>query len=207
MEAVGAGAEGGAEFRDGHVALPVAVGGEDGPQFAAEVGTVLGLVRQQRADPGRDLHGGGQLAFTRAGIVVEQPDVAVNHAPVADRQADPAPVHPGLRRRRDTDRAGRTRDAEALEPRPDGRRGAAGEDRAGAHRVQGRRIEIALTVVRAEGDQLEVPVLQRRGRPEQLRDLVDQFLVVTPVFRRHPGIVPHFTGPFIHLSEICGTDA
>ena len=178
VQTVGAGAEGGAEVRDGHVALPVAFRGEHGSQLAAEVGTVLGLVREQRADPVGDLHGRGELAFGRAGVVVQQPDIAVDDAPVADGEADPAPVDPRLRRRRDPHRAGRAGDAEALEPGPDRRRRAAGEDRTGAHRVQGRRIEVALAVVRAEGDQLEVPVLQRRGRAEQRRDLVDQLLVV-----------------------------
>ena len=96
-------------------------------------------------------------------------------------ETDPAPVHPRLRGRRDADRAGRAGDAEALEPGPDRGRRAPGQDRAGADRVQ-RRVVVALTVVRAEGDQLEVPVLQRRGRAEQLRDLVDQLLVVAPVF-------------------------
>ena len=56
-------------------------------------------------------------------------------------------------------------------------------------------VEVALAVVRAEGDQLEVPVLQRRGGAEQRRDLVDQLLVVALWSDRSPGHSPHFRAP------------
>lgn len=207
MDAVRARAEGRAQLGDRHVALPAALGGQRGPQLPAQVGPVLRLVREQRADPGCHLHRGRQLLVRGPGIVVQEPDVAPYDTPVAYRQADSSAVHPRLRSARDPYRPGGACDAEALEPGPHGRRGAARQDRAGAHGVQGRRVELVLAVVGPEGDQLEVPVLQRRGGAQELRDLVDQLLVVTLEFRRHPGILPHSPGLFIHLSEICGTDA
>ena len=73
------------------------------------------------------------------GVVLQQPDVAEDDTPMAYRQTDPAPVHPRLRSGRNPHRAARAGDAEALEPRADRRRGAAGQDRAGADRVQRRR--------------------------------------------------------------------
>ncbi|EKX69012.1 hypothetical protein STRIP9103_07018, partial [Streptomyces ipomoeae 91-03] len=130
------------------------------------------------ADTGGDRHGGGQLRVRGARVAVQQPDVAEDDTPMPYRETDTAPQDPRLRGRRDTDRGGRPGDAEALEPLPHRRGGAPGEDRAGAHRVQGRWIEVALTVVRAEGDQLEVTVLQRRRGTEQPRDLVDELLVL-----------------------------
>jgi hypothetical protein len=207
VQAVAARAERRAQLGHRHVALPAALGGQDGPQLAGEVRAGLGLVREQRADAGGHLHGAGQLGVGGARVVVEQPDIAEDDAPMAYRETDPPPVDPGLRGRRDTDGPGRAGDAEALEPGADRRGGPAGEDRAGAHGVQGGRVEVALAVVRPEGDQLEITVLQRRGDAEERRDLVDQLLVVASVFTAHPGILAHFRGPFIHLSEIRGRDA
>ncbi|GAQ66952.1 hypothetical protein SsS58_07392 [Streptomyces scabiei] len=212
VDPVAARAERAAQLRHRHVALPVTPGGQDRAQLPGEVGARLGLVREEGADPGGDRHRGGELGVGRARVAVQEPDVAEHDTPMAYGQADTAPEDPRGRGRRDADRGRRPGDAEALEPLPHRRRRTAGQDRAGADRVHGRGIEVALAVVRAEGDQLEVAVLQRRRGAEQLGDLVDEVLVLTHrvgrcVFRRHRGILPYAPGPFIHLSEICGTDA
>jgi len=88
------------------------------------------------------------------------------------------------------------------------------------HDAQRRLVQLVLARVRAEGEELEVAVLQGRGGAQQLGELVHELLVVAPVvpvvpvvsvpvpvIRRHRGILPHARPSFIHLSEICGTDA
>src|SRR5690606_14312351 len=119
-------------------------------QLAGEVRAVLCLVGEQRADAGGHPHGRVEPAVGGARAVLQQPHVAEDDAPVAYRKADAAAVHPRLRRARDAYRAPGAGDAEALEPGADGGRGAPGEDRAGAHRVERGRIEVALAVVGAE---------------------------------------------------------
>ena len=150
----------------------VAVGREDVVEQPGDVVAGPGLLREDGARPAREAHRGLRgVAVDRAcGRVLDDPEVAVRDVPPAGRQAEPGRDPAGVVRG-DVHRPGGGGDPETLEPGAHVRGRAALEDRRLPDPVDG-------GVVRREGDEVEVAVLQGDGCAEQRGGLVDDGLQV-----------------------------